>query len=225
MRWQLHIKMHPSSTLLFGGNQSFIKLMQQQPPDASTAADKRAATIKLVFKKALLSKLGHSATSAAENLVDDAEDAAPGTPKTAEKKTENKATAPGTKNASKASAAPSKAAASKSSVAKASSAKPSSKATPPKVVSKKATPHKQKRPEHSLDASSITTELGRCVMSSTAGLDLADAAGDSIPFSRVKRMMKEILGDLKLSNESVAAVICSCHGFMNYMTLQVLRLR
>jgi hypothetical protein len=33
--------------------------------------------------------------------------------------------------------------------------------------------------------------------------------------------MKELVGDLKISNESVAAVICSCHGLINYLTAQV----
>jgi hypothetical protein len=193
--------------------------MQQQHPDSSSAAEVRAATIKLVFKKALLSKLGHAASSAADNLVDDAGEAAPDTPKTAEKKIEKKSAPAGRKSVAKASASASKTAA---------PAKPSIRAAPhkpSKVVSKKATPVKQqKRSQNNVDAASITTELGRSVMSSTAGLDLADGAGESIPFSRVKRMMKEILGDLKLTNESVAAVICSCHGFLNYMTVQVLRL-
>jgi hypothetical protein len=206
--------------------------MQDQPPNASSSVDARAATIKLVFKKALLSKLGHSASSAAEQLIDDPEDAAPDTPKTSEKKNGKQSAASGAKSSSKANAASSKAATPKSATSKASSTpskaavvKPSPKAALSKVAPKKAPPQRQKRSENPIDAASITSELGRCVVSSTAGLDLADTAGDSIPFTRVKRMMKDLLGDMKLSNESVAAVICSCHGFINYMTLQVSRLR
>jgi hypothetical protein len=195
--------------------------MQQHPSDASSTADSRAATIKLVFKKALLSKLGHSTSNAAE-ISTDVKETVPETPKTTEKKTEKKATANGTKNVPKAISVPSKSAAHKASPSKSSPAKSSHKVAAAKGVSKKSNPNKQKRSENNIDSSSITSELGRCVISSTAGLDLADSAGDLIPFSRVKRMMKEILGDLKLTNESVAALICSCHGFLSYMTMQVL---
>ena len=199
--------------------------MQPQSSDGDAAVDARAATIKLVFKKAMLSKLGHSASSATQPLNDEAEKATAETPKTAVKKSEKQA-APSAKPPQKARSAPSKVSPAKASpvaAAKTSSKAAPSKAAPSKAAAaaKKATPQKQKRSEPNRDASSITTDLGRSVMSSTAGLDLADAAGDALPMNRVKRMMRELVGDLKLGSDSVAALVAACHGFISYMTSQV----
>lgn len=195
--------------------------MQDQSPNDGASTDARAATIKLVFKKAMLSKLGQSVSSAAEHLKEGSSAiVAPETPKTAEKKTEKEA-ASGKKKPQQSNAAAPKATASKATPSKSLPAKDSpSKAAASKGAAKRAPP-KQKRADPSIDAASVCSDMGRAVMSSTAGLDLADAAGDAIPMNRVRRMMKELLGDLKLSNESVAAVVCSCHGFINYMTAQV----
>ena len=191
--------------------------MQDQSPNDGASTDARAATIKLVFKKAMLSKLGQSVSSAADHLKEGSSAiVAPDTPKTAEKKTE-KDGASGKKKPQQTNAAASKATPSKSLPVKASP----SKAAASKGAAKRAAPQKQKRAEQSIDAASLHSDMGRAVMSSTAGLDLADAGGDAIPMNRVRRMMKELLGDLKLSNESVAAVVCSCQGFINYMTTQV----
>ena len=194
--------------------------MQPQSSDGDAAVDARAATIKLVFKKAMLSKLGHSASSATQPFEDEAEKATAETPKTAVKKSEKQA-APSAKPPQTARSAPSKVSPAKASPVAA--AKTSSKAAPSKAAAaaKKATPQKQKRSEPNRDASSITTDLGRSVMSSTAGLDLADAAGDALPMNRVKRMMRELVGDLKLGSDSVAALVAACHGFISYMTSQV----
>ena len=66
--------------------------MQDQSPSGDASTEARAASIKLVFKKAMLSKLGQSVTSVAEHLKDgDGEDVAPDTPETAENKSEKKA--------------------------------------------------------------------------------------------------------------------------------------
>lgn len=194
--------------------------MQEQSPSGDASTEARAASIKLVFKKAMLSKLGQSVTSVAEHLKDgDDENAAPETPKTAENKNEKKA-APRKKTPLKADASPPKATVSKATPSKASAAKSTSRSASSKGSSKKAAPQKQKRAEQNIDAASITSDLGRSVISSTAGLDLADSTGDAIPMNRVRRMMRELLGETKISNESVAAVVCSCHGFINYMANQ-----
>jgi hypothetical protein len=188
--------------------------MQDESLSSSALADQRSASIKLVFKKAMLSKLGQTASSVVQHLKDEiAEDPAPETPKTTEKKN-GKQAARGNGKPPKANAAVPKAAPSKAT-------KPPPNSAPPKSASKKPTPQKQKRAEANVDASSITSELGVAVMSSTAGLDLADAAGDALAMSRVRRTMKELVGELKISNESVAAVVCSCHGLINYLTAQV----
>jgi hypothetical protein len=198
-----------------------VSFMQDQSSNDNASGDGRAASIKLVFKKAMLSKLGQSVSSVAEHLKDEGGvDTAPETPRTAAKKND-KQSAPAKKQAQKTNTAPPKAAISKANPAKSSPLKVSSKSPAPKSVSKKVASQKQKRSEQSVDAASITSDLGRAVMSSTAGLDFADAAGDAIPMNRVRRIMKELLGDVKLSNESVAAVVCSCHGFINYLTSQV----
>jgi hypothetical protein len=195
--------------------------MQDQSPSGDASTEARAASIKLVFKKAMLSKLGQSVTSVAEHLKDgDSEDVAPDTPETAENKSEKKA-APRKKTPLKATASSQKATVSKTTPSKASAAKSTSRSASSKGSSKKAAPQKQKRAEQSIDAASITSDQGRSVISSTAGLDLADSTGDALPMNRVRRMMKELLGETKISNESVAAVVCSCHGFINYMTTQV----
>jgi hypothetical protein len=195
--------------------------MQDQSPSGDASTEARAASIKLVFKKAMLSKLGQSVTSVAEHLKDgDGEDAAPETPKTADNKNEKKA-APRKKTPLKADASPPKATVSKATPSKASAAKSTSRSASSKGSSRKTAPQKQKRAEQNIDAASITSDQGRSVISSTAGLDLADSTGDAIPMNRVRRMMRELLGETKISNESVAAVVCSCHGFINYMTTQV----
>ena len=192
--------------------------MEPQSSNGCASADARAASIKLVFKKAMLSKLGHSAASTTRPLDDgEAAEPAAATPKTAEKKSEKKASS-AAKRPQKAQSAPAKA-----SPSKAAPAKSSSKAAPSKAAAaaKKVTPQKQKRSDSNIDAASITTDLGISVISSTEGLDLADAAGDALPMGRVKRTMRELVGDLKLSNESVAAIVVACHGFISYMTTQV----
>jgi hypothetical protein len=183
----------------------------------SPAVDARAISVKLVFKKALLSKLGHSALSA---LAEDA------------KAPENERDAPHELKASKKiSKQPSASAtnvlptgdstSSTTASPKVTVSKTPSKAASSKVPPKKTTGQKQQRSNPVLDAASITTDMGRSVVSSTAGIDLADASGDAIPMSRVKRMMKELLGEVKLANESVAAMVCSCQGFIHYLTNQV----
>ncbi len=197
--------------------------MEPQSSNGCASAEARAASIKLVFKKAMLSKLGHSAASTTRPLDDgEAAEPAAATPKTAEKKSEKKASS-AAKRPQKAQSAPAKASPSKAAPAKSSSKAAPSKAAPSKAAAaaKKVTPQKQKRSDSNVDAASITTDLGISVISSTEGLDLADAAGDALPMGRVKRTMRELVGDLKLSNESVAAIVVACHGFISYMTTQV----
>jgi hypothetical protein len=200
--------------LAFGYSQ--IHFMQDESSNSNALADARSASIKLVFKKAMLSKLGQTASSVVQHLKDEnMEDTEPGTPKTTEKKSEKQA-ARGNSKPQKVNAVVSKATPSKGTKSPSSTAQP-------KSASKKVAPQKQKRTEHTVDASSITSDLGVAVLSSTAGLDLTDAASDALPLNRIRRTMKDLLGDVKISNESVAAIVFSCHGLINYMTTQVAR--